>query len=97
MNFHADVSMATVHQKLYAIITGREVVHPLLLQIPYSLGLGSGMILFFNRFFKRRLNEEPDPLELEMYRYDDSIHDYRVAQNMKAQTGTRSDAADGDD
>jgi stage V sporulation protein AA len=93
MNFHADVSMMAVHQKLYTIITGQEKTHPLWLQIPYSLGIGSGMILFFNRFFKRRLNDEPDPLELEIFQYDDHIQTYRIAQKMKAEAG--QDAADG--
>ena len=39
MNFHADVSMLEVHQKMYKLITGKEDPHPLILQIPYSLRL----------------------------------------------------------
>jgi stage V sporulation protein AA len=69
MNFHEDVSMQLVHQRLYTIITGKTSEHPLLLQIPYSIGLGLGMILFFNHLFKKRINEEPSPLEVEMFNY----------------------------
>jgi stage V sporulation protein AA len=69
MNFHEDVSMQLVHQRLYTIITGETSEHPLLLQIPYSIGLGLGMILFFNHLFKKRINEEPSPLEVEMFNY----------------------------
>lgn len=69
MNFHEDVSMQLVHKRLYTIITGETSEHPLMLQIPYSIGLGLGMILFFNHLFKKRINEEPSPLEVEMFNY----------------------------
>lgn len=80
MNFHEDVSMLQVHQKIFKMITGREEEHPLLLQIPYSLGIGIGMILFFNHLFKKRFNEEPSPLEVEMFLYQQNLDEY-VAMN----------------
>ncbi|RSL32036.1 stage V sporulation protein AA [Salibacterium salarium] len=76
MNFHEDVSMLSVHQKLYSLITGKNLEQPLLLQIPYSFGLGLGMILFFNHLFKKRINEEPSPLEIEMFQYRQEIENY---------------------
>nr|WP_285852159.1 stage V sporulation protein AA [Robertmurraya korlensis] len=78
MNFHEDVSMQAVHQRIYKIITGKENVKPLLLQIPYSIGLGVGMILFFNHVFKKRLNEEPSPLEVEMFNYQQDLDRYVI-------------------
>ncbi|MFC0271518.1 stage V sporulation protein AA [Metabacillus herbersteinensis] len=80
MNFHEDVSMQQVHQRIYTIITGEKVEQPLLLQIPYSIGLGLGMILFFNHLFKKRINEEPSPLEVEMFNYQLDLDQY-VAMN----------------
>ena len=85
MNFHADVSMPEVHRKLYKLITGLDNPHPLLLQIPYSLGLGAGMLLFFNRVFKKKLNEEPDPLEVEMFLYEENVRHYMVTEHYKQQ------------
>ncbi|MGM7701750.1 stage V sporulation protein AA [Pseudalkalibacillus sp. Hm43] len=78
MNFHEDVSMQEVHQKIYYIVTGRENDYPLLLQIPYSLGLGLGMVLFFNHIFKKRFNEEPSPLDVEMFNYQQDLDQYVV-------------------
>ncbi|MBU7593370.1 stage V sporulation protein AA [Metabacillus halosaccharovorans] len=80
MNFHEDVSMQAVHQRIYKIVTGRENDQPLILQIPYSLGLGLGMILFFNHLFKKRINEEPSPLEVEIFNYQLDLDQY-VAMN----------------
>src|SRR5690554_4581137 len=48
MYFHEDVSMRETQQRLYTIMTGKEAEKPLIFQIPYSIGLGLGMILFFN-------------------------------------------------
>ncbi|WP_017755652.1 stage V sporulation protein AA [Calidifontibacillus oryziterrae] len=83
MNFHEDVSMQQVHQKLAYIITGEEIFKPLLLQIPYSLGLGIGMIIFFNHLFKKRLNEEPSPLEVEMFKYQQDLDQYVIIKENK--------------
>ncbi len=83
MNFHEDVGMQVVHQKIYAMITGREEEKPLLFQIPYSIGLGVGMIIFFNHVFKKRLNEEPSPLEVEMFNYQMDLDQYVIMHENK--------------
>lgn len=78
LNFHHDVNMLEVHKRLYYLITGIENNRPLLLQIPYSLGIGIGMILFFNHVFKKKINEEPSPLEVEMFLYQQNLDQYVV-------------------
>ncbi|WP_285766286.1 stage V sporulation protein AA [Peribacillus sp. SI8-4] len=83
MNFHVDVSMGEVHQKIFTIITGKVEEKPLLIQIPYSFGLGMGMILFFNHFFKKRFNEEPSPLEVEMFNYQQDLDRYVTMNENK--------------
>jgi stage V sporulation protein AA len=83
MNFHEDVSMQLVHQKIYFMITGHYKEQPLLLQIPYSFGLGLGMILFFNHLFRKRLNEEPSPLEVEMFNYQQDLDQYVIVHENK--------------
>ncbi|NNU84076.1 stage V sporulation protein AA [Geobacillus sp. BMUD] len=83
MNFHEDVSMQRVHRHLYEMMTGQAVDKPLLLQIPYSLGLGIGMILFFNHWFRKRINEEPSPLEVEMFNYQQAIDQYVILHENK--------------
>ena len=83
MNFHEDVSMQGVHQRIYRIITGKSVEKPLFFQIPYSIGLGLGMIIFFNHVFKKRLNEEPSPLEVEMFNYQQDLDQYVIMHENK--------------
>ncbi|MEK4564758.1 stage V sporulation protein AA [Alkalihalobacillus sp. FSL R5-0424] len=81
MNFHEDVSMRAVHIRLYYLVTGEETFYPLWLQIPYSLGLGIGMVLFFNHFFKKRFNDEPSPLDVEMFNYQQNLDQYVVQKD----------------
>ncbi|MBR7553306.1 stage V sporulation protein AA [Allobacillus sp. GCM10007491] len=76
VNFHYDVSMEEVQERIHYMITGEKGRSILWLQIPYSLGLGFGMILFFNHIFKKKLNEEPSPLDIEMHNYDEDIRRY---------------------
>ncbi|UTI41584.1 stage V sporulation protein AA [Niallia sp. RD1] len=83
MNFHEDVSMQTVHQRVYKMITGKEVEKPLIFQIPYTIGLGLGMVIFFNHVFKKRLNEEPSPLEVEVFNYQQSLDQYMIMHENK--------------
>ncbi|HZG14748.1 MAG TPA: stage V sporulation protein AA [Candidatus Bathyarchaeia archaeon] len=83
MNFHTDVSMPQVHQRIYFLLTGEHAEHPLWLQIPYSIGIGLGMVLFFNHIFRKRIHEEPSPLEVELFTYQQSLDQYYIHHENK--------------
>lgn len=83
MNFHTDVSMKEVHIRIVELITGKQTEHPLWFQIPYSFGIGFGMILFFNHLFRKRFNEEPNPLEVELFTYQENVNAYVIADEMR--------------
>ncbi|TKH36177.1 stage V sporulation protein AA [Paenibacillus polymyxa] len=83
MNFHADVSMMEVQVRIVEMITGQKDEHPYLFQIAYSIGIGVGMIVFFNHLFKKKWNEEPTPLEVEMYLYQENVDQYVVAEEYE--------------
>jgi stage V sporulation protein AA len=92
MNFHEDVSMQAVHQKIYYLITGKTNEYPLLLQVPYSIGLGLGMVLFFNHVFRKKLNEEPSPLDVEMFNYQQDLDQYVIIHELKESEKERHDS-----
>ncbi|WLR43802.1 stage V sporulation protein AA [Bacillus carboniphilus] len=83
MNFHEDVSMQEMHQRLFTILTGKTVENPLFIQVPYSFGLGIGMVLFFNHVFKKRINEEPSPLDVEIFNYQLDLDQYVIHHEDK--------------
>lgn len=78
MNFHADVNMQEVQIRIVEMITGHRDEHPVVFQIAYSVGIGFGMVIFFNHLFKKKWNEEPTPLEVEMYLYQKNIDQYVI-------------------
>lgn len=78
MNFHADVNMQEVQIRIVEMITGHRDEHPYVFQIAYSFGIGFGMVIFFNHLFKKKWNEEPTPLEVEMYLYQKNIDHYVI-------------------
>lgn len=80
MNFHADVSMMPVQQRIVELITGKKDEHPYLFQLAYSLGIGFGMIVFFNHVFKKKFNEEPTPLEVEMFLYQENLNQFVITE-----------------
>ncbi|CAI6057125.1 hypothetical protein COHCIP112018_01722 [Cohnella sp. JJ-181] len=93
MNFHADVDMPVVQRRIVELLTGRPDRHAWLFEVPYSLGVGLGMLIFFNRVFRKRLNDEPNPLEVEMFMYQQNVNHYVITQEY-AKTRQREDGPD---
>ncbi len=71
LNFHADVNMPAAHRELYYLATGRRSLHPFVIEVPYAIGLGLGVLLFFMAPGMAR--GEPGPLELELWRYERAL------------------------
>lgn len=83
MNFHADVNMKEVHIRVVEMLTGYRDENPYMFQIAYSIGIGFGMAVFFNHMFKRKWNDEPTPLEVEMYLYQQNVDQYAVSEEYE--------------
>ncbi|MDR7870152.1 MAG: stage V sporulation protein AA [Tissierellaceae bacterium] len=78
MNFHTDVEMDKSIEILYHALSGEKVSNPLAFTVPYSFGIGLGVIIFFNRLMTNnmRRKKEPGPMEIELYNYDREMEDY---------------------
>ncbi|MBE6011081.1 MAG: hypothetical protein E7234_00810, partial [Lachnospiraceae bacterium] len=50
MSFHSDAQIPKVFQNYYEIFFGEYKEDPLIIEIPYSIGLALGIIVFFNHF-----------------------------------------------
>lgn len=70
MCFHSDAQLPLIFQNVYYIFFGENREMPALLSIPYSIGLGLGIVIFFNHFSKITLTEDPTPIEIEMTTYE---------------------------
>ena len=84
VNFYEDVDMLPSLNKIYYSLTGVNKKKPLTFLLPYTVGLGLGVIMFFSRMIgsNKKRKKEPGPMELEMYIYDTDVEDY-ILQEMK--------------
>ncbi|MBQ6949864.1 MAG: hypothetical protein IJN44_00020 [Clostridia bacterium] len=64
--FHADVNMAQAQQQFFKIITGRDASNPLLITIPYAIGVFLGVALFYALLGKKGTIS---PLEIKLNEY----------------------------
>lgn len=66
MNFHADVNMAQSQFMMVNAITKDAKLYLPYFQLPYSIGIGIGVAVFFNKFIPTYSKGEPSPLDLKM-------------------------------
>ncbi len=75
MSFHSDAQMATVFENYYYIFFNEKIENPMIIDLPYSLGLAIGIIVFFNHFSGKKITEDPTPIEVEMSVYESEVTD----------------------
>lgn len=74
MTFNEDVSALDSFRKVYTWVMGVPPQGSTILELSYSVGLSVGIIVFFNHFGKKKLTQEPSPVEVEMSGYDKEVY-----------------------
>lgn len=77
--FHNDIGITAVFAKFYENVTGNESRGFSVLEVSYTVGLASGMCIFFNHIGGRRLTKDPTPIEVEMRIYEDEVNRALIA------------------
>lgn len=74
MAFHNDINIVGLLENIYNLfgIAYQGGVGPL--ELGYSIGLGVGIIVFYNHIGKRRITKDPTPLEVEMRIYENDVN-----------------------
>ena len=82
--FFEDVNMQDVIENIHYTLTGSKETNPKIMTIPFSIGIGTGIFVFFNRIFSfsKRRRQEPGTLELELFLYDKNMED-SIMENIK--------------
>lgn len=77
MAFHTDSQLGTVFKEYHKIFFGEQqnAERPLIINIPYSIGLAVGIVVFFNHFGGKRFSKEPTPIEVEIASYERDVAD----------------------
>lgn len=74
MTFNNDVNITQLFSQVYELFTGQASDGFTILELMYSLGLGFGIIVFFNHFAGKKLTADPTPLEVQMRTYEDDVN-----------------------
>ena len=87
MTFNNDVSVTSVFGEVYRLITGQESDGFTILELSYSIGVGLGILVFFNHFSGRKLTADPTPMEVEMRLYEDNICKTVIQNDSRKERG----------
>lgn len=86
MTFHTDTQVPAVFRNFYYIFLGETSESMALLDVPYSIGIAVGIIVFFNHFSSRKKLSDPTPIDVEMAIYDDEVVKAIVGEISKDST-----------
>lgn len=75
MSFHTDAQLSTVFENYYYMFFNEKIENPAIINIPYAIGLSTGIVIFFNHLSNKKLTSDPTPIEVEMTTYKKEIDD----------------------
>lgn len=75
MSFHSDAQISKIFENYYYMFFNEKETNPILLDLPYSIGLAVGIVVFFNHFSGKKITNDPTPIEVEMSLYEDNVND----------------------
>ena len=81
MTFNNDVDIRGLFGDIYLLFTGQTSDGFTVLELSYSLGLGIGIILFFNHFAGKRIETDPTPLDVQMHTYEQDVNQTIIAND----------------
>lgn len=74
MTFNGDANIENVLGYIYEIITGKAHTGFTILEIGYSLGIFTGITIFYNHLGKKRITKDPTPVEIEIRKYETDVN-----------------------
>lgn len=75
MSFQLETDMQGLLQKFIEIVTGGDIRNKNFVTIPYSVGISTGIIIFFNHLGSKKLTKDPTPIEVEMGKFELGVTD----------------------
>ena len=74
MAFHNDIGINQMFTRLYFLVTGETSNGFTVMEVAYSIGLATGIIVFFNHIGSRKITKDPTPVEVEMRIYESDVN-----------------------
>lgn len=74
MTFNNDVDVGNLFSNIYTWVTGQPSGNFTILEITYSIGIGLGVLFFFNHFGHMKITSDPTPMQVQMRLYEDDVN-----------------------
>lgn len=74
MTFNNDVDVGKLFNQIYTQVTGQASNGFTILEISYSVGIGLGVLFFFNHFGRMKITDDPTPMQVQMRLYEDDVN-----------------------
>ena len=79
MTFNEDVRVADVFDKVYRLVLGQEKQGGSIIEIFYAIGLPVGILVFYNHFRRKKIKDDPTPIQVEMHTYEEQVNKTLIA------------------
>lgn len=80
MTFNEDVSVADVFDRVYKLVMGTDKSGGSVIEICYAIGLPIGILIFYNHFRRRKIKDDPTPIQVEMHTYEEQVNKALIAK-----------------
>lgn len=85
MSFNEDVAVTDLFDRLYQIVLGEGAESNGILEFTYALGVSSGIIVFFNHFGSKKIKDDPTPLQIKMWQYQQDVTEYEKSESGESE------------
>ena len=68
------VDVGGLFSQIYTQVTGQTSGHFTVLEITYSIGIGLGVLFFFNHFGHMKITDDPTPMQIQMRLYEENVN-----------------------
>ena len=85
MTFNNDVDMGSLFSQFYTLVTGKSSSGFTILEISYSIGIGLGVLIFFNHYGHLKLSDDPTPMQVQMRTYEDDVNRTLIEQAARTE------------
>lgn len=89
MTFNTDVDTSGLFTKIYEQFTGETSDGFTELELMYSIGIGIGVVFFFNHFGTWKITQDPTPMEVQMRVYEEDVN--RTVMEKNNREGRKGD------
>ena len=91
MTFNNDVDLGGLFDQLYTLVMGKSSNGFTVLEISYSVGIGLGVLIFFNHFGHAKLSDDPTPMQVQMRTYEDDVNQTLIEQSERTQNPAKKE------